>query len=289
MQTVILLALTIVFSFIIRPTDNRYSRLIPGAVFGMFFFAVWPLGQFYLKIHRQNDYENTLVFLAIVLMAFVLSAFLIKLRNQLAAMIISVILFIVAITGVFSYETEIKNSIAIYSGYFNKDTNHKNNATEKKDNSNRNIINAHNYTFSLTSEWIKKTDKGDMFAYYQLFDKNNLIIELRPKCFNSTLTSLPDIISRVTANSNNINAKYVRLCQRWSKNQFSCEISITKNKIKRLRWFLLDTTSDYGVELDFITKNKYLLNRKEIDKITSSVKITLKNKELYCLDLAEWL
>jgi len=292
MQTVTLLTLVIITGFLLKKEKSPYSRIIIGSVFGVIFFSVWPLTVFYSEIHKLN--ENHIVFLYGIfsILAITISLFLTRIKQKSHLAIFALFFFLSTTIFTMTFESEIKNKIAIYTGFFETI----NPASHKQKNAGairqRKLLSKYNYTITMNNSWQKKTDIGPHYEYFILHDKNNEIAEFRPKCFATGNISLPEIIKNIKHSTRVNKIQIEEYCYSPDKTTYACKAiySNRKKQIKRIRWYSMNNKSNYGVELDFVLLKNITSTIKEIEQIIRSTKITNKStKNYHCLGLAEWM
>ncbi len=220
------------------------------------------------------------------------SLLLVKIKQSLIIAFISFVCFILLTVFTVSYKNEIKNRVAIYSGYFHVNKNNPIKNTGTKIKKGRNVFSKFNYTFTLNKKWVKKTDKGSIFEYFILSDKKYKVAEFRPRCFSTQNISTPEIIKNIKQSAL-LNRNIIKNnCYQSGKTTFSCDVTELDNKqnTKRIRWFSIDTKIKYGIELDFITFKSQIPVKKEIKKIIDSAKFSVKkHKEYNCITPTEWM
>ena len=292
MQTIILLTLVIIAGFLFKKEKSRYARMVIGSVFGIIFLSIWPFAHFAIEIHELSKNYQLASYIVISLAAILIALLLLQIKQELTIAFIAIVLFSITIFLSITFESEIKNKISISTGYFDSDNTIKSPVTLIKNTHNRTEIFVHNYILTLVNQWQKKTDKGPLFEYFQLFIENQKSAELRPKCFNTEKTSLPEIVNNLKYITNVSNMVQDKHCSKISESSYACRISSLdhNNKIKRTRWFLLDTAHTYGIELDFVILNHQPKVAMEIEQIIDSTRFTYKsNKDINCLGLTEWM
>ena len=292
MQAIILLSLVIITGFLFKKEKNPYSRIIIGSIFGIVFFSIWPFTVFYFDIHHLKEKYLIFLYVLFLMLAASTSLLLVKIKQSLVIAFVSFICFILLTIYTVSYKNEIKNKVAIYSGYFHLNETGPFKNTSTKITKGRKIFSKFNYTFTLNKKWVKKSDKGSIFEYFILSDKNYKVAEFRPRCFNTQNISIPEIIKNIK-HSTLLNRNFIKNnCYQSGKTTFSCDVTELDNKknTKRVRWFSIDTKIKYGIELDFITFKSQALVKKEIKKTIDSAKFSVKNhKEYNCLTPTEWM
>ena len=289
MQAVILLTLVILAGLLFKKEKSPYARMIIGAIFGIMFFNIWPYSHFVIEMHGLDKNYHFVSYFVISVTAILLSFLALKLKHKQLVAVAGIFLFILTTVFTMSYESELKNRLSIITGYFKQNSAVVKNTTYPQKDENRKIITAHNYIFSLKKQWRKNSDKGPLFEYFQLLDKDKIIAELRPKCFNSKVISLPEILNNLANRTQLEDLEHIKHCAQTGGTSFTCRISyLTNNKIKRIQWYLLDTNFIYGVELDFILYKNQPSIHKEVDKVINSAKITTKQGN-NCLGLTEWM
>lgn len=292
MQAVILLTLVIITGFLFKREKSPYSRIVIGSVFGIIFFSIWPFTVFYMEIHKSS--ENYLIFSysIISIFAIILSLLLIRIKQELTVAIIALLLFSSITIFTISFESEIKNKISIHTGYFEMSPPTSNKVNYTTNMKQRKLFSKHNYTITLNNNWQKKTNKGSQFEYFLLFNGNNKIAEFRPKCFNTRIISIPEIIKNIKHTTENSNMTVKEYCYSLDKTSYACKIVYLnkEEQTKRIRWYSLNTEATYGIELDFLLFENMTSTLKEIKQIIDSAKIADKNNKNYnCLGLTEWM
>ena len=290
MQAVSLLILVILAGFLFNKEKSPYARMIIGSIFGIMFFSIWPFTVFFVEIYQHTEVFMIISYIVISVIAAVLSILLLKIQAQLTTAIASLLIFVLTMFITYTFNAELKNRISILTGFF--DYNHIVTTTNTPENINRRITHvADTYKLNIDNHWRKQTDKGPLFVYYHLFNNDKLIAEFRPKCFNKSDISLPEIIENVRKLNQAKNLKTKTSCYKNNAGYLSCQIDsfAEKNDLKRSRWFGLNANLINGVELDFVFYENKKTIANEINVILDSLVITNKAKNnSHCLGLTEW-
>lgn len=291
MQAVSLLILVVLAGFLFNKEKSPYARMIIGSVFGITFFSIWPLTVFYIEIYQRTEVFLISSYILISVFAVVLSLLLLKIQAQLITAITSLLIFVLIMFISYTFDAELKNKISILTGYFD-DSNHIVTTTNASENTNRRITHvADSYTLNIDEHWRKQADKGPLFVYYHLFNNGKLISEFRPKCFNKSDISLPEIVINIRKLNQAENLKTKVTCYKSHVDYFSCQIDslAENNNLKRSRWFGLNANLNNGVELDFVLYENQKTITNEINVILNSLVINKKAKNNHdCLGLTEW-
>ena len=290
MQAISLLTIVILVAFFAKKEKSTYARLVIGSVFGILFFAVWPLVNFYINIFHFKEIYSLASYLIISIIAVVVSVTLVKIKkHELIVAGASLFCFLISMIFIYSNDKNIKNNIAIYTHYFNSTAQNKN--IKNKEN-NRFLYHSENYTVSLNHNWIKQTDKGQFFDYFNLIKNNKIISEFRPKCTNKASNSIPETVENIK--QMNFNKKLITKtnCYTTEKIIYACRVETLnqKKQIERIQWLSLNTKLKNEIELDFVIFNNHSIALDEIEKIINSATTKKTYKEnTTCLSLAEWM
>ena len=294
MQIVILLTLVIIVGLLLKKEKSPSVRVIVGSIFGIIFLSIWPFIVFYIEIHNLSESYNLFYFSFVSIFAIIISYLLVRIKHDLFIASFTFLLFSIITIFSLSFESSIKNKISIYTGYFNSSNTVPNtvsvaNLVLKQ----RKTISTHNYFLSLDNHWRKITNKGTLFEYFHFFKEGNNIAEFRPKCFRTNTISLPEIIKNAKYIANAKNMEVKNSCYKIDEFNFACKVSSlgNNNQEKRVRWFSLNTESNYGIELDFVIFKDESLVSKEIEKVIFSAitKGDISDKKPDCLGLTEWM
>ena len=287
MQAVSLLLIVILLGYVFKNEKSTYSRMIIGSIFGIVFFAIWPLALYFAHLYMLSEIYRISFYVGLSLMAISLSFILIKLDYNEFVAPLALALFVVINVITFSFDSNIKNFIAINSNYFSNSLP----VTELNTRANRASHSNHNYTYTLTGDWNKKTDKGSVFEYYELYKDNVKQIELRPKCFAADKTIFTDIVDRLIKSIENREQTADTECYKTDQPNYACRInSLSNNNITRTRWLRIDTQLKYGMELDFVIFNQHTSNTSEINTIIQSALFNNSDpSDVNCLTLTEWI
>ena len=286
MQVVILLILVILLGYVFKSEKSTYSRMIIGSVFGIVFFAILPLINYYIELHKFSEFYRLSGLITLSLIAMTLSFFLVKSDYNEILAALSLVLFIVINVITFSFQSNIKNFIAINSNYFSNSLP----VTELNTQANRTTFSNHNYTYTLTGSWNKKTDKGNLFEYYELYKNNFKQIEFRPRCFAANTSALSEIVNNIITYAESIEHSTKTQCYEAGQSNYACRIdSLSSKVITRTQWLRIDSQLKYGMELDFVIFNQHPSNTSEINSIIQSALFNNADpKNINCLTLTEW-
>jgi len=287
MQAISLLLVVILLGYVFKNEKSNYSRMIIGSMFGVAIFAIWPLALYFSHLYMLSEIYSISFFVSLSLIAMSLSFILIKLDyNELVAPL-AFILFVVITVITLSFDSSIKNFIAINSNFFSNSLS----VTEPDKQSDKKTYSSHNYTYTLTGDWNKKTDKGSVFEYYELYKDSVKQIEFRPKCFSADKTTFTDIVDRLISSIENREQTAETECYKTNQPNYACRINSLNDKaLTRTRWLRIDTQLKYGMELDILIFEQHPTNTREVDSIIQSAQFNNSDpSDVNCLTLTEWL
>ncbi|MFK5914033.1 MAG: hypothetical protein QM484_06635 [Woeseiaceae bacterium] len=292
MQAIVLLIFVIISAFLFKKEKSPYVRIIIGSVFGMAFFSFWPITVFYIDIHHLRKTPLIIIYVIIAIFSLVLSYLLIYVKKEVLVSSVMFLLFIFSTIFSVLFESEIKNTVSINTGYFSDkepaNKIHYDTSSLKQ----RNNFTSLNYTYSLHTDWKIKIEKGPLFYYYILSGKDHNIAELRPKCFNTSNISLAEIVSKLYSVINTKKTDMNKICYKTGDEIYACKVIAidAKKQVQRIRWYSMNTEIHYGIELDFLLYDNKPSTEEEIEKIIRSAKYNFKNdKDMNCLGLTEWM
>lgn len=274
--------------------QNHYSRIIVGAVFGIFIFTIWPFIHYYVSIEGLAD-SLKYTYLALTSITALLASLVItRIPQKELATAITTLCFIIALFINFNFEKPIKNRIAINSQYFSDEAPvRKLKNSESIQASNITITRNHyNYELLLDEQWRKQTDKGSMFTYYQYHETNNKVIELRPKCYSSHDTALTEIVDRIDTVTKRNGKTLQTQCYKISDNEAACKLTeINAAGITdRIRWYSINTEIEYGIALDFIIFKTLQTNPDAIQVVIDNTRINRDALDKQdCIGLVDWM
>lgn len=290
MQAISLLILVILVSLLINKKSASYARVIIGSVFGVFFFVVWPLQVYYSEIYNLSEHYKYSAYIAISILALLVSLLLIKIKQALIVATISFAIFILSIMTYWIADTKIKNGIAIYSGYFKQLNNKKIHTGESATKSASFVHPIGGYQVQAPNNWLLVEDKGPMFKYYQLTINNELIAEFRPRCFEKNQIALPEIVTNIRKHPSDTRLTTKVQCYQNEYSLFACNLShiTADNKIERINWLGVHDEIVKGADLDFVLYKTNSIAQDDISKIIESLKPATQSMPSVCLGLAEW-
>lgn len=290
MQVISLLILVLLMATIIGKNKSPYSRIVIGSVFGIFFFSFWQFFKYYTALYNWSELYIQIAFIAVCIVATLISALLIKVRHELTTAIASFLVFVIFMLITYSQEIQIKNEIAITSGYFDNNQIKISAYTPTLEQS----MFTHTiggYQVFIPSGWALRVDKGQEFKYYQLMHDDTLIAEFRPKCFETDRIALTDIVTNLLNKSSNSLLQPDFLCNHIDELLYFCQVNEYKanNEIKRISWLGMRADIRKGVDLDFILHTASADTLSQINNIIASLRPTANaNSNAECLGLSEW-
>jgi len=287
MQAISLLLLVILLGYVFKNEKSTYSRMIIGSIFGVVFFAIWPFVLYLADLYMLSEAYRLSGYIGLCVVAMSLSFLLVKTDYNEIIAPLSFALFVVIIVITFSFKSNIKNFIAINSNYFSNSLP----VTELNTQANRASHANHNYTYTLTGDWNKKTDKGSVFEYYELYINNVKQIEFRPRCFDANKSALSEIVNNMITSAENRNHSAKTECYAAGQSNYACRIdSLSRKEITRSHWLRIDRQLKYGMHLDFVIFNQQPSNAREINAIIQSAIFNNADpKDINCLSITEWM
>ncbi len=292
MQIISLLTILVLVGVLFKKEVSPYARIIIGSVFGTVFFAVWPYVYFYSEIHRLSELQILISYIMLSIMAVGISVALVKIKKyKFLVITASLVIFVIANIAAQFEDKEIKNTIAIYTDYYNHSI-----SDFKLNRSHDNVegqyvYDSKNFVLLLNDGWIKQADKGPMFDYFYLIVDGVRVVELRPKCINKQSDSIPGIVMNIQRFFEIQNVTTNTKCYRKDKASYACKIDATnqEGKVQRIRWLGINTDLNTEAELDFIvlSERSSLLN--EIQRVIDSITFKKPQDDMSCLSLTEWM
>ncbi len=269
---------------------SPYARVVIGSVFGVFFFSFWQFFKYYSTLYHWSELHIQATFIVLSVVATLSSALLVRVKYDLIVAIASFSIFALCMLVTYSEEVQIKNEIAIISGYFDN---------KQIKPSNHEPISGHNtfthtiggYQVSIPPTWQLRVDKGQAFKYYQLMHDDVLMAEFRPKCFQSDQVALTDVAAALLTKPSSQLLKPGLFCGFRKTLIYFCRIDEYKasNKIKRINWLGIRKSFQKGVDLDFVLHEPHPDVLPQIDGIIASLQPTRgANSGATCLGLSEW-
>lgn len=292
MQVVLLLILVIAVATFFGKKNSQYSRIVVGSVFGVFVFFFWQDLQYYADLKHWPDLHKKIAFLFIGIFAIVLSKLLINLKRELLVSSACFTAFIIIGVVHYSEDADIKNTIALYSGFFDSPINKPNTGYEKDETTTTFQYPLGGYQMAIPANWTMRTDKGPLFPYFQLMAHDKVSIEFRPGCFNKQSAIFTELVANLGKDKSKSNIQFDSQCINHGNSFYSCKITqFTPNK-KATRVFWIATRNDIskGIELDFVIHKSEAEIRREIDGVINSIKPATSQtyKDRSCLKPVEW-
>ena len=286
MLTISLLLLVILLGYVFKNEKSTYTRVIIGSIFGIVFLSVWPYFIYFADLRMLSEAYLLSAYIGLFLLAMSLSYPLVKSDYNDFIAAISFVVFIVISVFTFAFESNIKNFIAINSNYFTNSLPD----IELNAQANRDSHSNHNYTYTLGNGWIKKTDKGNFFEYYELYINNVKQLEFRPRCFNADKSALSEIINNAIISAENRNHSAKAQCYNVGQSNYACRVDSFNGKdVTRSQWLRFDRQLKYGMELDFVIFNQQPTNIREINVIIQSALFNNADQNnINCLSITEW-
>jgi len=292
MQIISLLSIVVLAGFLFKKEASPYARIIIGSVFGAVFFAVWPYVYFYRKIHGFSELQILISYIMLSIMAVGLSVVLVKIKKyEFLIVTVSLVVFVIANIVAQFEDKVIKNSIAIYTDYYNHSTEELKSNESHDDVEGLYLYDSKNFSLLLNDAWIRQTDKGPIFDYFYLIVDGVRVAELRPKCINKQSYAIPDIVMNIQNFFEIQNATTNTKCYQKDKANYACRIDANnqEGKMQRIRWLGINTDFNTEAELDFIvlSERSSLLN--EIQRVIDSITFKNPQDDMACLSLTEWM
>jgi len=286
MQIISLLLLVIILGYVFKNEKSTSTRFIIGSIFGIVFLSVWRYFLYFADLHMLSEAYLLPAYIGLFLLAMSLSYPLVKSNYNDFIAAISFVVFVVILVLTFSFESNIKNFIAINSNYFTNSLPD----TELNTQANRASHSNHNYTYTLSSDWIKKKDKGIFFEYYELYINNVKQLEFRPRCFNADKSALSEIINNAIISAESRNHRAKAQCYDVGQSNYACRVdSLNGKDVTRSQWLRFDRQLKYGMELDFVIFNQQPTNIREINVIIQSALFNNADQNnINCLSITEW-
>jgi len=271
MEIILVIAAVLLLGKASKSQDATGYKVISASILGAVYFFVWPFCYYYLQLMSVGETYVQISFVILVVVSMIFVKALLVLKRYEIVSIISVISFLVFWIISSSYGIDIKDYIAEQAGYFDSDSDLKNNGWEIQ----TKVIKSPRggYTLSIPTDWDKKIQINTQLPFYRPKIVSNGVVEFRPKCNErqqKNLTEIVDGLSKV----HNDDMYSEHSCLIWGDG-YACKVSIKKDDLtKRVRWISLDKKSKMLLELDFITSTNLKQDLALIDSVFYSVKIS---------------
>lgn len=292
MQLIALLIIVIIVAVFAKPTDAKYFRVAVGSIFGIAYFGLWMFIRYYAQIFEWSDIAISInfVLLSVISGSVCFLPFIIRI-NQIGSLVL-LFLFIITVFMLFTFEHEIKFSIADRAGYFEGE-----NPFVKNENKNNESqlfeFKKGGYAIKTPNAWSQHQYKFTGFSYFLLVNNENKLAEFRPKCFHQLKLALPEIVLNVTTQSNSESIKHEKQCFRWLEGYSACLVRSKKPEkevASRWRWFAVNPKLQHGIELDFVVYDNSAYVLKDIESIINSLRVTtLPQPRPVCFTSADWM
>jgi len=286
MEIILVIAAVLILGKASKSQDATGYKVISASILGAVYFFVWPFCYYYLQLLLVSEVYVQVSFVVLVIISMLFVKALLVLKCYEIISIISVILFLMSWIISTSYGIDIKDYIAEQAGYFDSNSDLKNNGWEIQTKVIRSPRGG--YTLIIPTDWDKKIQINTQLPFYRPKMVSNGVIEFRPKCNElqqKNITEIVDGLSKV----HNDDMYSEHSCFIWGDG-YACKVSIKKDDLtKRVRWVSLDKKSKRLFELDFITSTNLKRDLALIDSIFYSVKISGSNEgELDCPYSIDW-
>jgi len=290
MDIISLLVIVLFLSYLVGKNTSPYARAVLGSVFGIFYLGIWRFTIFYLDLFQYQESVRKSVLLGLMVVATLLALGLIRIKYVTTVAATCVVLFIVAMVATFSLDVPIKNAIASQSGLFQPVT-----ATPFLKNPDEQLFtqDSGNYQVAVPASWQLRTDKGPQFPYYQWRAQDKLLLEFRPRCFDSSQTTIADILMNMRSADKDVNLHTEFHCTKdTTRKTVACKADRyqAKDQLKRVEYFARADQASKGIELDFVLSQNTADITQAIDRVIDSLQPLLgKGNNSQCLGLAEWM
>lgn len=191
MHIVLLIATGMSLAYFSRPKDKQSYQIAILAIIGFAYFCIWRFTDFYTDIFfDDSDIKNISFFI------LMLSAVLIGLSPSVRAIsrvpaIVLAGIFVICVVLTFTFEKNIKNSVASWGGYFDAPAREMMHLVNKA-NTQLYHHESGGFTINIPENWQKKIHNSGL-DYFELQYESKALAELRPRCFHNTDLSIAEI------------------------------------------------------------------------------------------------
>ena len=290
MNHIIILISIILLAVLIGKNPSPYARTIIASIYGILIFSIWRYYIFYANLYDVTKADRHIVYFALLIGATLLAIILVRIKYYIIVATVTVMLFITSTIASYFASSLIEDEVAIISGFYKQEIPQKfvKTAGEREF-----IQTIGRYSVILPVAWIFRKDKGPYFPYFTWQNSGKQILEFRPRCFNRTNITIPQIIINERASDGIDEHSVSTLChEQKSNSEFSCRVKIFhKNKqLKKIEYFATYGELPKGVELDFVL-NQYNPNvLMQVNRVIQSVEPMLgKSDNRRCLGLTKWM
>ena len=290
MYIAILLILGFILVYIIKPKDKESYRKTVLSLFGIAYFSLWRFIGFYFDIFSTTSIDKNTVFLFLIILVFIISFLPWVSRSTPVKSYSFIAVFVVSVVITFTFEREIKNTIAELGGYYH-DLEYNFSDETNKSEVNSFYYKAGGFKINIPASWLKKTN-GSGLVYFIKQSNNKKTAELRPRCFHNTDLTMPEIVNNIISTDKTQGAKTEKHCSIKNKKLLTCFVrsnNTNSNMQERWRWLVMNKENRQNMELDTVFYNNNVINSQEVNKIISSFEMnTLAEPLPYCASTIEW-
>ena len=251
--------------------DKNELRFIVGIILGITYFFIWPYLYYILHLLSWSEIATTSAYVALITLTMLVIRPLLAFKSYGITLLMCIFCAVVFWAISYNYDIEIKDKLAEQANYFNTQLT----SIEKIANFDRKEITSPTkaYTVTIPAQWKVYKHKSTGLPYYKTSENDESTIEFRPKCYDTRLLNITEIVEGTTSVRGE-NDSASQQCYLWRNNGYACKITISDNTtgVNRIRWLGASKDTKRMLELDFIIKNSNEHDLKIIDSIFESVR-----------------
>ncbi len=291
MQIVYLVVIAVLLGTFVRPSDKRSYYIAIMAIFGIAFFCLWRFIEFYLAVSGTDTSDKSVYFYLLMLVIGIVALLPIVVHIHRTAAIVLMLIFFAFVVPTFIFDKNIKDGIAILSGYFD-DPAVRFGEASKPLNSTEYMFSDGGVSIQIPAGWQKKLHASGL-SYFVRTSSGKVVAEMRPSCFHETELSIPEIVNNILRWDADNAFTSSKQCYLNSDSVFNCLIRSTgagSAPVKeKWRWFMMDKYQRQNVEIDLIFYSASEQAKQDAKGMIDSAKwIPLKGFLPQCVGTIDW-
>lgn len=251
--------------------DKNELRFIVGLVLGITYFFIWPYVYYYLQLLSWSEMYTLAAYVSLITITMLVIRPLLAFKSYEITLAISFCFFIVFWAISYNYDIEIKDKLAEQADYFSAQLPP---VKEIANFDNKEISSpTGSYTVTIPALWKEHKHKSTSLPYFKSDNNNEPTIEFRPKCYDTRILNLTNIVEGGSS-IHNENEFGNYQCYRWRDDGYACKITISNynSGTNRIRWLGANNNTERMLELDFIIQNSNENILNVIDSIFESIR-----------------
>jgi len=291
MHIVLLIAAGMALAYFSRPKDKKSYQIAILAIIGFAFFCIWRLTDYYIDIFYTDSNIKNISFFVLMLSVLLIGLLPSVRRISRNRAILLACIFVISVVLTFIFEKNIKNSVAVWGGYFDNPASQLTHSFKKESTQLYNHVTG-GFTINIPESWQKKTHDSGL-DYFELQGTSKTHAELRPRCFHNTDISIPEIVNNIFYWDQTHEFIVKKNCFISSGNINNCFIRShgngKNNKQEKWRWLVMDEFQRQNIELDFIFYSDNAQSRRDAEAIINSLVFKPLISPLpFCTSTVDW-